>query len=361
MIAKELILQNFRNYKNQSIKLGSGINVFYGKNAQGKTNVLEAVRLFSGIKSHRGARDNELINFDSDKALVSLLFDSNERENFTEIFMERGKKRQIKVNGVGKKSLSQLAEYFSVVMFTPEDLSVIKGGPGERRRMLDEAISSVKPAYLSTLSQYNKILENKNKLLKAEIQDNEMIMLWNESLCNAGARIICYRKSFLQVLNPVIKRFHSRITDGEELDFLYKTSSDDADNETDIRNILLEKTRKGIEKEKAAGVSLYGPHRDDMEFFINGKDVKLFGSQGQQRTVVLGMKLSQIEIAKNEKGEYPVLLLDDILSELDSGRRRFLLERIENHQVLITCTESEELLKNSQSRLFNVENGSIIQ
>ena len=160
MIAKELKLKNFRNYKEESISFCEGINVFYGKNAQGKTNILEAVRLFSGIKSHRGAKDNELINFDSNECDISLLFDSHERENLSEIRMEKGKKRKVKVNGVGKNSLSSLAEYFSVVMFTPEDLSVIKGGPGERRRMIDEAISSVKPAYLAVLSQYNKILEN---------------------------------------------------------------------------------------------------------------------------------------------------------------------------------------------------------
>lgn len=360
MIAKELKLKNFRNYKEQTVSLCDGVNVFHGKNAQGKTNILEAVRLFSGIKSHRGAKDNELINFDSEECDISLSFDSHDREFMSEIKMERGKKRKIKVNGVGKKSLSSLAEFFTVVMFTPEDLSVIKGGPGERRRLLDEAISSVKPAYPAILSQYNKILENKNKLLKEEIPDKEMILLWNESLCTAGARIICYRKSFLKVLKPVLKKFHGRITDGEEIDFIYKTSSDEAEKEAEIRSVLLEKTTKGIDKEIISGMSLYGPHRDDIEFFINGRELKLFGSQGQQRTVVLGIKLSQIEIVKCETGEYPVLLLDDILSELDFNRRKFLLERIENHQVLITCTESDELSENKNNKLFHVENGRIV-
>ena len=206
---------------------------------------------------------------------------------------------------------------------------------------------------------YNKILDNKNKLLKDENPDNEMIMLWNQSLCDAGARIISYRRSFLEVLKPVLKRFHEKIADGEEIDFKYETTADELVSENDIKNYLFKKLENGIEKEKLAGFSLYGPHRDDIEFFINGREVKLFGSQGQQRTVVLGIKLSQIEIAKQVKGEYPVLLLDDILSELDSHRRSFLLDRINEHQVLITCTESEELLKKTNSLLFRVENGHI--
>ncbi len=359
MIAKELVLKNFRNYSEQKIVFGDGVNVFYGKNAQGKTNILEAVSLFSGTRSHRGGKDSELINFDADDSALELSFCSMERDFCSEIFLSRGKKKKIRINGVNKRSISSLAEVFSVVMFTPEDLSVIKGSPSERRRLLDSAISSVKPAYLNALVTYNKVLDNKNKLLKAENPDCEMIKLWNEALCETGSRIISYRSSFTEVLRPVIGKFHEKISGGEELFISYKTVCEEKLCEKDIKELLLKKTSEGIEKEIAAGVSLYGPHRDDMEFFINGRDVKTFGSQGQQRTVVLGFKLSQIEIAKQIIGEYPVLLLDDILSELDSVRRSYLLNKISEHQVLITCTEADELKTFGNVRLFEVTNGNI--
>lgn len=359
MIARELILKNFRNYSEQKIVFGDGVNVFYGKNAQGKTNILEAVSLFSGTRSHRGSKDSELINFYADDSSLELSFNSRERDFCSEIFLSRGKKKKIRINGVNKRSISSLAEVFGVVMFTPEDLNVIKGSPSERRKLLDSAISSVKPAYLNALITYNKVLENKNKLLKAEKPDRDMIILWNESLCENGARIISYRNSFIEVLKPVIKRFHEKISGGEELFVSYKTVCDNALCENDIKELLIKKTTDGIEKEILSGVSLYGPHRDDLEFFINGRDVKTFGSQGQQRTVVLGFKLSQIEITKQIKGEYPVLLLDDILSELDSVRRSYLLNKIRDHQVLITCTEADELKTFGDVKLFEVSDGSV--
>lgn len=360
MIAKKIKLVNFRNYEDQIIELSSGVNVFYGKNAQGKTNVLEAVGLFAGLKSYRGAKDSELINFDADFSHISLEFESHEREHFSEIFLERGKKKKIKVNGVGKRSLSSLAEFFGVIMFSPDDLNMIKGSPQDRRRMMDTSISSLKPAYAGILNDYNKILENKNKLLKSENPDNDMIMLWNERLSDVGARIISYRKSFLDVLTPVIKKFHSKIAEGEEIDVFYKTAETDISDEKSIKSFLLSKMKKNIEKEKDAGFSLYGPHKDDVEFFINGKDVKMFGSQGQQRTVVLGIMLSRIELEKQIKGEYPVLLLDDVLSELDSFRQSFLLEKIKNHQVLITSTECDSLFKSEENKFFKVEKGRIV-
>ena len=360
MIAKEISLENFRNYESQKIELSPGVNVFYGKNAQGKTNILESVGLFAGVKSYRGAKDSEMINFEADSSHISLLFESHEREFLSEIYIQKGKKKKIKVNGVGKKSISSLADYFSVIMFSPDDLNMVKGSPSERRKMMDTAISSLKPAYISVINEYNKILENKNKLLKNENEQDDMINIWNERLSETGARIISYRKSFIDVLTPVMKKFHSKIAEGENLEIYYKTIDCKLSDEKEIKDFLFSKMKKNIKKEKNAGFSLYGPHKDDIEFFINGNDAKIFGSQGQQRTLVLGIMLSRIEIEKQIKGEYPVLLLDDVLSELDLNRQNFLLEKIKNHQVLITCTESDFLFKSEENKLFKVEKGRII-
>ncbi len=357
MKVSSISLNNFRNYREQYLEISEGVNVFYGNNAQGKTNILEAVNLFSGVKSHRGAKDCELINFDSEKGVVKINFESFGRENSAEIRFHSGKKKEFFSNGVKKKRAEPV---LSTVMFCPEDLYMIKGGPAERRNFLNSCICPLKPSYLKILSDYGKVIENKNKLLKSDVQDDIMIKVWNEQLCDLGARIILYRKSFLEVLKPVLKSFHEKITMGENIEFEYISSGVDViEDEKDVREKLYLKLEENSEKEKSAKLSLYGPHRDDIEFFINGRNVKNYGSQGQQRTVILGLKLSEIEIIKKMTGEYPVLLLDDILSELDKDRQNYLFEKIENHQVMITGTDAQSFLKSEKCKFFRVDNGCV--
>ena len=359
MIAKKLILSGFRNYDNQEIEFSDGVNVLYGNNAQGKTNILEAVNYFSGLKSHRGASDGEIIGFEREKASAFLEFEAFGRTQTAEIEFSRGKRKKIKINGVNKPKFSDIAGVFNTVLFCPEDLNLIKGAPGERRRFLDLCISPLKPRYLRLISDYKKILENKNNLLKSENPNGEMILLWNERLCEYGAKIILYRKSFVSALEPVLTAFNEKITGGEKLGINYKCVFSDG-NEAEIKDFLLEKTTDNLFKEKAAGVSLYGPHRDDIEFFINDKDASKYASQGQQRTIALGLKLSQIEIVKKNTGEYPVLLLDDVLSELDGARRSFLLGKIDNHQVIITCTDADSAKADGlDCRFFKVSGGCV--
>lgn len=359
MIAKKLILSGFRNYEYQELEFSEGVNVFYGNNAQGKTNILEAVNFFSGLKSFRGASDSEIIGFEKENASVKLEFSAFEREQTAEINFSRGKRKILKINGVNKQKYSDIAGVFNTVLFCPEDLNIVKGSPGERRKFLDSCISPLKPKYLKLLTDYKKILENKNNLLKSENPKDEMILLWNERLCEYGAKIILYRKSFISSLRPVIKAFHEKITKGEELEIMYQSAFSE-DDENEIFDLMLKKTTDNINKEKAAGVSLYGPHRDDLLFFIEGKDASKFASQGQQRTVALGLKLSQMEIIKKNTGEYPVLLLDDVLSELDIIRREFLLNKIDNHQVMITCTDIQNIKNDKNNcRFFNVSSGNV--
>lgn len=360
MTVKKLVLSGFRNYNKQEIEFIDGINVFYGNNAQGKTNILEALNYFSGMKSHRGASDSEIIGFEKENAFACIEYEAFGRMRTAEICFSRGKRKKIKINGVNKQKFSDITGGLNTVLFCPEDLSIVKGSPGERRKFMDLCISPLKPKYTKLISDYSRILENKNKLLKSEEKNDEMIFLWNEKLCEYGAKIIMYRKSYISALVPVIKAFHGKITNGEVIDINYKCVCGDAE-ENEIKDILLKKTKENIVKEKCAGMSLYGPHRDDIEFFINGKEAAKFASQGQQRTIALGLKLSQIEIVRQNTGEYPVLLLDDVLSELDFKRREFLLDKIDKCQVLITCTDVENTkTKTGKCRYFNVKSGSVI-
>ena len=359
MIIKSIELADYRNYDSLNLQFDKGTNILYGDNAQGKTNILEAVNYFSGLKSHRGASDGEIIGFEREKASAFLEFEAFGRTQTAEIEFSRGKRKKIKINGVNKPKFSDIAGVFNTVLFCPEDLNLIKGAPGERRRFLDLCISPLKPRYLRLISDYKKILENKNNLLKSENPNGEMILLWNERLCEYGAKIILYRKSFVSALEPVLTAFHEKITGGEKLGINYKCVFSDG-NEAEIKDFLLEKTTDNLFKEKAAGVSLYGPHRDDIEFFINDKDASKYASQGQQRTIALGLKLSQIEIVKKNTGEYPVLLLDDVLSELDGARRSFLLGKIDNHQVIITCTDADSAKADGlDCRFFKVSGGCV--
>ena len=342
MIVNQLVLNHFRNYESQKIEFSPGVNVLYGNNAQGKTNILEAIYLFSNGKSHRGVKDKELVQFGQETGNVTLFFDAYERENRGEMEFYQGKRKKIRLNGVALKQLSRMIGYFQAVLFCPEDLYLIKGGPGERRRFIDSAISPLKANYFHALLQYQKIAEQKNKLLRQMNefpQLRESLDVWNEKMSEAGARIMIYRAAFLKKLNELCGQIYEEMTDGKEQ-----------------LMILLE---QGKIREMAAMMSLTGPHRDEIEFYINGAQVKQFASQGQQRTTVLAMKIAQIELVKQSIGEYPVLLLDDILSELDKGRQRFFMEQLRCEQVIMTCTDAYAMEWGGQKSFYCVKNGIV--
>lgn len=357
MYVKELKLNGFRNYTEELFSFCRGTNIIYGNNAQGKTNALEAVYLFSIGKSFRTQQDRELIRFEQDFTKINVLFDNALRENEIEITMRRDRKKQIKINGVPINRMGELIGTFAVVLFSPDELNLTKGSPNARRRFLDIAVSQMRPKYYHILRRYNKVLEQKNNLIKKlryakDATLNDMVAIWNEKLAEYGMAIITYRKKFIEIMKAHAKEIHSEIS-GEKFELQYKTGFSSKEE-------FLDKLNNSLSREIETGFTLYGPHRDDLGFDIGGKDIRLYGSQGQHRSAVLALKLAQADMIFEDTGEYPVLLLDDIMSELDSGRRSYLSGKIKNKQVIITCTDTENLPERADAKLIHIENGKII-
>ncbi|MBR5156545.1 MAG: DNA replication/repair protein RecF [Clostridia bacterium] len=357
MYIEHLSLKNFRNYKNEEFSFIPHTNILYGENAQGKTNALEAVYLFSIGKSFRTTQDRELIRFGEETARAELVFSDNKRQQKIEIILRRDKKKQIKINGVVIHKLSELVGRLNVVLFCPEELGLVKEGPNVRRRFLDIALSQLRPNYYHLLGLYNKVLEQRNNLIKKIKFQNasslaDTMFVWNEKLATYGVQIAAYRSEFVKLLEGYAKKVHSEIC-GEELLVEYRTR-------VGTKEDFLEKLNNNLDKEIEQGYTLYGPHRDDIYLAVSGKDAKNFASQGQQRTIVLSLKLAQADLLFEETGEYPVLLLDDIMSELDSGRRAYLAGKILNKQAVITCTDVEQNLKTDTAKTIHIKSGAIL-
>ena len=360
MIVKSLSVANFRNYEKEHIEFSEGTNVIYGNNAQGKTNLLEAVHLFASGKSHRTKSDSELIRFGAGFMKIGIEFSDNDRDYKAVMQISSDLKKSVKVNNVPITKLSMLMRYLNVVMFSPWDLEIIKGAPQIRRRFMDEAISQLFPVYLKTLISYHKNLAQKNSLLKKLKMkgktDDGMLSVWNRQIAEAGSIIMEYRRDFVEKLNRYAGEIHHEIS-GEELKLLYNPSIDCEEITADV---FYEKLESVTAREIENGSGLYGIQRDDIKLFINENEVRTYASQGQQRTCVLSLKMAQMEHIKEVRGEYPVLLLDDIMSELDTTRRAYLANKIRGKQVIITCTDSDMVDTGESTKLFKVENGKII-
>ncbi len=360
MYISSIKLNNFRNYENETIELLPLTNVIYGDNAQGKTNILEAVYLFAQGRSHRAKSDRELIRFGCDFANVSLNFHDRNRDYTASLRLIKGGKKNIKINHIQITRLSMLMSYLNAVMFSPEDLELVKGAPSVRRHFIDSAVSQLYPGYLAGLIEYNKALMQKNSLLKSIRAGNKkavgMLDIWDGQLAAAGAKIINSRIKSIELLNGFASDIQNEIS-GEKLLLEYNPSVKIKDiTENAFMEYLSEKRTRELETAAAQ----YGIQRDDISIYINGREARVFGSQGQQRTAALSMKIAQADYIESVKGEYPVLLLDDILSELDINRRRYLSEKIKNKQVLITSTDTDISESSDETRLFHVKNGKII-
>ncbi len=357
MKVKSLEAVNFRNYEKEKISFSPDTNVIFGNNAQGKTNLLEAIYLFSHGRSHRAKSDSELIKFGTDFARLTLEFSDQNRDYRAEFRLLKNGKKSIKINNVPITKLSMLMRYLNVVMFSPEDLEIIKGAPQQRRRFLDEAISQIYPAYLKSLISYHKNLAQKNNLLKKLRMNgktsDDMLAVWNEQLAEDGARIMKYRRDFTEKLCGYAAQIHQEIS-GEifKIDYTPSVECDIIDKESFYNKLKASESRE-IEN----GAGLYGIQRDELRFYINDREVKTYASQGQQRSCVLSMKIAQLESINELRGEYPVLLLDDIMSELDTSRRSYLAGKIKDKQVIITCTDAEVV--SGEAELFYVENGKV--
>lgn len=334
----KLKLMNFRNYDVLDFKPGNGINVILGENAQGKTNVLEALFMCAFGRSHRTPKDNELVKWDKDQAYIGLDMVNYSGSHTIEFKFNQGESKKTFIDGAQASRSGELLGILNVVMFAPENLKLVKDSPLERRRFIDMEISQLKPAYFYRLQQYNLALKQRNALLKESMNALKpgRLAMWDEQLANLGEQIMLSRGEFIEELAGIAKNLHSSISGGKEaLKISYQPNIKQA---SDIRGEILEKLALSVQDDIRRGYTSVGPHRDDLFISINGNDARLYGSQGQQRTAALALKLSELTLIKNLKNEYPVLLLDDVLSELDETRQRLLFENVDGCQCILTCT-----------------------
>ena len=366
MRVKALTLRGFRNYDEAAAEFDPGINVISGRNAQGKTNLLEAVYLLSGGRSFRTRFDRELIGFDREAAEVGARVFAAEREQEIRILLRRGLPKQIWQNRV-KRNAGELSAAVNAVLFSPDDLNLIKEGAAARRRMMDLAISQLRPGYAALLADYRKLYENKTRLLRDYRDDphlSDTFDAFSDGMARLSAKLIRYRASVARRLAEAAAPVHAAFSGaGERLEIVYQTVStvtDAAASEQAIYQEILEHQRTHREAELASGSCLTGAHKDDLEISINGQSARAFASQGQTRTAALSLKLAEREIFLAETGEYPILLLDDVLSELDAKRQEFVLNRIGGGQTLITCCEDDQIVKKTGGRVLFVDGGRVL-
>ncbi|MBQ2991953.1 MAG: DNA replication/repair protein RecF [Clostridia bacterium] len=362
MRVKSLTLKNFRNYEQAVIEPDSGVTVFTGENAQGKTNILEALHLCCLGRSHRTAKDEELIRWGCADARVRIeTLQRDGTHEVTILLAKNGKKK--KTVRIGARQAERIGELFGHVcgvLFSPEDLSIVKSGPGERRRFLDMQLSQLRPAYFYALQRAVRTLNQRNALLR-EIGKHPSLLptldMWDEQLSLIGAEIAANRREAIEKLSESAAKAHASLTGGrEELRLWYISQTEDA---PDSAQRLLDRIRAARQEDLRRMTTTVGIHRDDMGVSINGKDARHFASQGQQRSAVLSLKLAQLEMAAEETGEAPILMLDDVMSELDPGRRRQLIERIDRVQTFVTCTDVSDLAGARQGAVYHVENGRL--
>ena len=364
MKVKKLYLKDFRNYGECLFEFGEGINILYGENAQGKTNVIEALYLFSSARSHRGSKDREMITFNKDEAELKITFDSQMREQESALKLYKEKNRKLFINEIEQKYQKALLGIFATVIFSPADLSLVKDGPEERRRFADTDISQIRPNYFGILKEYKKVIELKTNLLKSEIKDDSLIEVYNEKIASLSAKITVHRHRFCEELSKLTSaalKYISSNVEGAEIVYKIGASFDYSLNPKEISEKYKKELEEVKENEKQKGVCLIGPHRDDFIFYLNGKEARSFASQGQQRSLVMALKLAEFEFMKEILGEPPILLLDDIFSELDIKRQEKLLGFLNNKQVIITCTDRDHVEKiKFPSKLFRIKNGEIL-
>ncbi|MDD3415651.1 MAG: DNA replication/repair protein RecF [Lachnospiraceae bacterium] len=365
MIIKSLKLKNYRNYELLQMQFDPKINILYGDNAQGKTNILESLYLSGTTKSHRGTKDKDLIQFEHEESHIEVMVEKKGTPFQIDMHLKKNRPKGIAINKIPIRKASELFGLVNFVFFSPEDLNIIKEGPSGRRKFVDLELSQLDKVYLSNLSNYNRVINQRNLLLKeiastffsgADKKQNllETLDIWDIQMVSYGSKVIESRKKFINQVNRIIREIHQKLTGGiEQIELSYESS---------IGNMSLEaavtKNRNRDLRMKSTSV---GPHRDDICFTVNGLDIRKFGSQGQQRTAALSLKLSEIELVKQLIGDTPILLLDDVLSELDKNRQNYLLDSIHDIQTVITCTGLDEFVNHrfSINKIFHVKSGTV--
>lgn len=359
MIVKSLELSNYRNYETLQIEFSPGMNILYGDNAQGKTNILESIYMSATTKSHKGSKDKETIRFNEEEAHIRTTVFKNNVDYRIDMHIKKHKSKGIAINQIPIKKASELFGVLNIIFFSPEDLNIIKDGPAARRRFLDLELCQIDKIYLYNLSKYNQVLNQRNKLLKdlyIHPEYKDTLDVWDQQLIQYGEQIIDRRAQFLQDLNEIVFGIHKKLSGNKEVITL--------SYEPDVtKRFFAEKLCENRDKDERFGTTGVGPHRDDFSFLIQNIDIRKYGSQGQQRTAALSLKLSEIELVKRIIHESPVLLLDDVLSELDSNRQNQLLNSLTDIQTIITCTGLDEFIKNrfKIDKIFHVSQGAIVK
>ena len=359
MYISSLELADFRNIVSLHMEFSQGTNILYGENAQGKTNILESLYMISTTKSHRGVRDRDMIRFGMEESHIRSLIMKGGIDYRVDMHLRKNKSKGIAINGQRIRKASELIGLLHIVFFSPEDLGIVKNGPAERRRFMDMELCQLDASYLHNLNQYNKTVENRNRLLRdmyqfPDLQDT--LSIWDDQLINYGRQIIESRRGFISDLNEIVGDIHSKLSGNREhLTILYEPNTEADEFE--------EKLRRSRERDIHMKSTSVGPHRDDFSFMDRDTDLRRYGSQGQQRTCALSLKLSEIDLVKKVNGHRPVLMMDDVLSELDSGRQNYLLSTIGGIQTFITCTGLDEFVNNrfKIDQVFRIESGTCVE
>ena len=356
MHIKKLTLKDYRSYSDREFEFSDKVNILVGKNAQGKTNILEAIFFMVIGKSFKTSKEKEVVAWEKQNAYIKGEFAKKYRDIDIEFFFNEGRKKAIKIDGVSIRKMGELLGSANAVFFSPEELKLIKESPDDRRRFMNVVLSQTNKKYFYTLGRYEKVLANRNKLLKSTQNINDIkdtIDIWDRALSELASKIYDERRKFLEELTPFAKKAHEYISSGgENIEIVYKSSFDGEDYEQKMIKALA----RNLEKDFKLGFTSVGVHRDEIDIYLNGVEVKNYGSQGQQRTTALSLKLAELEFIKNRVGEYPILLLDDVFSELDSDRRKKLLNFTAKTQTIITCTEYEKP-KNFDGKVFEIVKG----
>lgn len=360
MYIKELELSNFRNYEELTVSFSKDVNIFLGENAQGKTNLLEGIYLHAMARSFKNIRDRDMIRFDQDYCKVRAVANYEEEDHTSEIVISREGAKAVRIDGAKIERTSELLDRLHIIVFSPEDLKIVKDEPGKRRAFLDREICQIRPGYVSDLNDYRRTLKQRNAYLKEPAMDEVFLSVLDEELIRKGARLVRERRKFIEKIDKIAHEIHYKISGGKEnLSLTYETDLDvEYYNEEECFAALLD---DNAEKDRLYGTTRKGPHRDDIKISADGIDLRRYGSQGQQRTAALSLKLSEIKLIEEETGESPILLLDDVLSELDNERQKYLINSLGDNQMFITTTDligsvAREL---PSGKIFKIKAGDI--
>lgn len=371
MYCKKIKLQDFRNIENEEIEFSDGINVIYGENAQGKTNILEGIYLFARGKSFRAFKDKELVRFDKGCAYAIMDFEKNgisKSQMTLGVEIPKYQNKRFYRNKVKVSKTSEIIGEFRSVLFCPSHLGIIKDSPSVRRRFLDVAISQLRPIYIKMMNQYNHVIENRNAILKMDPKERagfvDMLEVYSSELAYLCADIAIMREEYIKKLDSWVKVFFEEMTRGKEKPKItYENNAEEKDfeNRELLKNKYFELLKNNLEREYKYGATLYGIHKDDLKIELNGKDARFYSSQGQQRSLALAMKMAEGEISREYSGEYPVFLFDDVLSELDDTRKQFILSSIDKRQVIITACDKSGFDKTKVANFIEIKNGQRIE